>query len=154
MALNVGDVAPDFDLPQAEGAGDNIKLGDYKGKKNVLLCFYPFDFSPVCSEQLPAYSAQADRFERADCAVLGISVDSPFSHAAWAESAGISFPLLSDFFGKETVKAYGLEHEKGFSNRAVILIDKVGKVVHAEVTASPPDLPDDEKLFAAIDGLS
>ena len=154
MTLNVGDVAPDFDLPQAQNAGDNIKLSDFRGKKNVLLCFYPFAFSPVCSEQLPAYSAQAERFEKSNCAVLGISVDSPFAHAAWAESAGIGFPLLSDFFGKGTVEEYGLIHEKGFSNRAVILIDTEGKVVHTEVTASPPDLPNDEKLFAALDRLS
>lgn len=154
MTLNVGDVAPDFELPQAQNAGDKIKLSDYQGKKNVLLCFYPFDFSPVCSEQLPAYSAQANRFEKANCEVLGISVDSPFAHAAWAESAGIKFPLLSDFFGKGTVEAYGLKHEGGFSNRAVILIDKEGKVVHAEVTPAPPELPDDEKLFAALEQLS
>lgn len=154
MALKVGDVAPDFDLPQAKDAGDNIKLIDYKGKKNVLLCFYPFDFSPVCSEQLPAYSADGERFEKAGCEVLGISVDSPFTHAAWAEKFGIKFPLLSDFFGKETVQAYGLMNEGGFSNRAVFLIDKQGKVVHAEVTASPPERPDDEKLFSALESLS
>ncbi|MFC1491245.1 redoxin domain-containing protein [Nitrospinota bacterium] len=154
MALHVGDSAPDFDLPQAQGAGDNVKLSDFKGSKNVLLCFYPFDFSPVCSEQLPAYSAQADRFERANCQVLGISVDSPFAHAAWAENAGIKFPLLSDFFGKSTVEAYGLMHEGGFSNRAVILLDKEGKVVYQEMTVAPPELPDDEKLFAALDQLS
>jgi peroxiredoxin (alkyl hydroperoxide reductase subunit C) len=154
MPVKVGDSAPNFYLPQSQGAGDNIKLSDFKGKKNVLLCFYPFDFSPVCSEQLPAYSAQAERFEKANCEVMGISVDSPFSHAAWAEKFGIQFPLLSDFFGKEAVQAYGLMHEKGFSNRAVVLIDKEGKVVHAEVTAAPPDLPDDEKLFAALEKLS
>ncbi len=154
MTLSVGDSAPDFDLPQAQDAGDNIKLSDFKGEKNVLLCFYPFDFSSVCSEQLPAYSAQADRFERANCQVLGISVDSPFAHAAWAKDAGIQFPLLSDFFGKGTVEAYGLKHEGGFSNRAVILLDKEGKVVYQEVTASPPEKPDDEKLFAALDQLS
>ncbi len=154
MALNVGDVAPDFDLPQAQNAGDNIKLSDYRGKKNVLLCFYPFDFSPVCSEQLPAYSAQAEQFEKAGCEVLGISVDSPFTHAAWAEKFGIEFPLLSDFFGKGTVQAYGLMHDGGFSNRAVFLIDKDGKVVHAEVTPTPPDRPDDGKLFAVLESLS
>jgi peroxiredoxin (alkyl hydroperoxide reductase subunit C) len=154
MALSAGDLAPDFDLPQAQDAGDNIKLSEFRGKKNVLLCFYPFDFSSVCSEQLPAYSAQADRFDKANCQVLGISVDSPFAHAAWAKDAGIAFPLLSDFFGKGTVEAYGLKHEGGFSNRAVILIDKEGKVAYQEVTASPPDKPDDEKLFAALDRLS
>ena len=107
MTLKVGDVAPDFELPQAQNAGDKIKLSDYQGKKNVLLCFYPFDFSPVCSEQLPAYSAQAGRFEKANCEVLGISVDSPFAHAAWAESAGIKFPLLSDFFEKTRSRPTG-----------------------------------------------
>ncbi len=154
MALKVGDIAPEFDLPQAQDAGGNIKLSDYKGKNNVLLCFYPFDFSPVCSEQLPVYSAQVDRFEKANCEVLGISVDSPFTHAAWAEKFGIKFPLLSDFFGKETVQAYGLMHDGGFSNRAVFLIGKDGKVVHAEVTPAPPDKPDDGKLFAALESLS
>lgn len=154
MAIQIGDLAPDFDLPQSQGAGDNVKLSDFKGKKNVLLCFYPFDFSSVCSEQLPAYQAQSDRFDKANCAVLGISVDSPFAHAAWAEKYGIKFPLLSDFFGKKTVEAYGLMHEKGFSNRAVVLIDKEGKVVHSEVTPAPPELPDDAKLFAALEKLS
>ncbi|MEE9273863.1 MAG: redoxin domain-containing protein [bacterium] len=154
MALNAGDAAPDFDLPQAQGAGDSIKLSDYRGKKNVLLCFYPFDFSAVCSEQLPGYQSQSERFEKANCEVLGISVDSPFSHAAWAEKHGIRFPLLSDFFGKSAVKAYGLLHEKGFSNRAVILIDKEGKIVHMEVAPSPPERPDDAALFAAVEGLS
>ena len=62
--------------------------------------------------------------------------------------------MESDFFGKGTVEAYGLKHEGGFSNRAVILIDKEGKVVHAEVTAAPPELPDDEKLFKALEQLS
>jgi len=154
MALQVGDPAPDFDLPQAQGAGDSIRLSDFRGKKNVLLCFYPFDFSSVCSEQLPAYQAQAERFERAGCQVLGISVDSPFAHAAWAEKHGIGFPLLSDFFtDKKTIQAYGLMHEKGMSNRAVVLVDKGGVVAHIEVTPSPPERPDDAKLFAALEKL-
>ena len=119
----------------------------------MLLCFYPFDFSSVCSEQLPAYQAEKARFDAADCEVLGISVDSPFAHAAWAEKYGIEFPLLSDFFGKGTCAAYGLLNDKGFSNRAVILVDKEGKVAYVEVTAAPPEKPDDGSLFAALENL-
>ncbi len=153
MSLRVGDAAPDFELPKTLAEGDTVRLSDYRGKKNVLLCFYPFDFSSVCSEQLPAYQAEKARFDAADCEVLGISVDSPFAHSAWAEQYGIEFPLLSDFFGKETCAAYGVLNDKGFSNRAVILLDKEGKIVHMEVTASPPEKPDDEKLFAAVEAL-
>ena len=154
MVLAVGDDAPDFELPQAQDAGDAIKLSDYRGTSNVLLCFYPFDFSGACGEQLPVYQAQSDKFESANCQVLGISVDSPFSHAAWAEKLGVEYPLLSDFFGKRTVESYGLMHEKGFSNRAVILIDKEGKVVHIQVSPTPPELPDNDVLFAALENLS
>ena len=153
MALSVGDAAPDFELPRTLAEGDTIKLSDYRGKKNVLLCFYPFDFSGVCSEQLPAYQAEKARFEGADCEVIGISVDSPFAHAAWAEQYGIEFPLLSDFFGKGTCAAYGLLNDKGFSNRAVILVNKDGNVAYVEETAAPPEKPDDDKLFAALEGL-
>lgn len=101
MALSVGDTAPDFELPRTLAEGDTVKLSSFRGKKNVLLCFYPFDFSPVCSEQLPGYQASAGKFAEADCEVIGISVDSPFSHAAWAEKYSIEFTLLSDFFGKK-----------------------------------------------------
>jgi peroxiredoxin len=80
-------------------------------------------------------------------------VDSPFSHAAWAEKCGIQFPLLSDFFGKGTVEAYKLLNYMGFNNRALVLIDKEARVVHLEVTPSPPERPDDSKLFAALEKL-
>ena len=119
MTLSVGDEAPDFELPQALDAGDDIKLSDYRGKSNVLLCFYPFDFSGPCGEQLPVYQAQSEKFENANCQVIGISVDSKFSHAAWAEKLGVEYPLLSDFPAKKTVESYGLLHEGGFSNRAI-----------------------------------
>ena len=154
MTLAVGDDAPDFDLPQALDAGDNIKLSDYRGKSNVLLCFYPFDFSGPCGEQLPVYQAQSDKFESANCQVLGISVDSKFSHAAWAEKLGVEYPLLSDFPAKNTVQSYGLLHEGGFSNRAIILIDKEGKVLQIQLSPTPPELPDNDALFAALESLS
>ena len=147
MVLAVGDDAPDFELPQAQDAGDAIKLSDYRGTSNVLLCFYPFDFSGACGEQLPVYQAQSDKFESANCQVLGISVEQ-------AEKLGVEYPLLSDFFGKSTVESYGLMHEKGFSNRAVILIDKEGKIVHMQVSPTPPELPDNDALFAVLESLS
>ena len=66
MVLAVGDEAPDFELAQALDAGDDIKLSDYRGKSNVLLCFYPFDFSGACGEQLPVYQANSEKFENAN----------------------------------------------------------------------------------------
>ncbi|MFQ5894740.1 MAG: peroxiredoxin [Nitrospinota bacterium] len=151
MAVKVGDLAPDFELPRTRD--QKVKLSDYRGKKNVLLAFYPFDFSPVCSEQLPSYQANYERFQKKDCEVIGISVDSSFAHEGWAERYGIQFPLLSDFFGKEACKRYGVLREEGFSNRAVFLVDRQGRVVYKEVTPAPTTQPDFEKLMEAVEKL-
>ena len=137
MALSPGDTAPDFTLPST--VGDKVSLSDYRGKKNVLLMFYPLDFSPVCSvenkqcaEMLP--TAGAD-----DVQVLGISVDSLWAHKAVAAQNGISYPLLADFHPKgDVAKKYGVYLEdKGISARTAFIIGKDGKV--KEVIAN--DIP-------------
>ena len=158
MALSVGDAAPDFELPRTLAEGDTIKLSDYRGKKNVLLCFYPFDFSGVCSEQLPAYQAEKARFEGADCEVIGISVDSPFAQKQWKEKENLNFTLVSDF-NRDVSKAYGAQFEElmgfsGVAKRAAFVIDKAGKVQYAEVLASPRDLPNFDKIQETLQGLS
>lgn len=102
----LGAPAPDFILPGAEG--ELIRLSDYQDRAHVVLVFYPFDFSPICSVQLPGLQAQAQRFAALDAVVLGISTDSPHSHRAFAAELGLEFPLLSDFFGKMVSETYGV----------------------------------------------
>jgi peroxiredoxin len=146
MALQVGDVAPDFELPAS--GNQLIKLSDYRGKKNVLLAFYPFAFSPVCSLQLPGLQQQLGQFQSLNTEVLGISVDSKHSSAAFAEHLHLDFPLVSDF-NKDITQAYGVLRDGGFAERALFLIDKVGKIAYAHVNAIG-EVPDNEPVFEVL----
>jgi len=134
MPLKPGDIAPDFTLPST--VGEKVTLSDYRGKKNVLLLFYPLDFSPVCSlenrqcaEMLPTRGAE-------DVQVLGISVDSLWAHKAFAAQNGIEYPLLADFQPRGAVaEKYGVYlPEKGISARTAFVIGKDGRIV--EVVSS------------------
>jgi mycoredoxin-dependent peroxiredoxin len=146
MALRVGDVAPDFELPAS--GNHTIKLSDYRGKKNVLLAFYPFAFSPVCSLQLPGLQQQLGQFQSLNTEVLGISVDSKHSSAAFAEHLHLDFPLVSDF-NKEITQAYGVLREGGFAERALFVIDKAGKIAYAHINAIG-EVPDNEPVFEVL----
>ena len=137
MALQKGDTAPDFTLPST--IGEKVTLSDYRGKKNVVLLFYPLDFSPVCSvenkqcaEMLPAKGA-------GEVQVLGISVDSLWAHKAFAAQQGVSYPLLADFHPKGAVaQMYGVYlADKGLCARTAFIIGRDGKV--KEIIAS--DIP-------------
>lgn len=122
----LGHSAPDFTLPAS--LGGEVKLSDYLGKQNVVLVFYPLDFSPVCSMQLPEYSGRADDFAELDTAVLGVNRDSLYTHKAWAAEYGIELPLLSDM-NLAVARAYGVAlDERGVSKRAVFVVDKQGIV--------------------------
>jgi peroxiredoxin len=153
--LQVGDTAPDFELPTHLDRNTKVKLSDLRGQ-NVVLAFYPFDWTPVCSTQMPQYEADKGRFSDHNARVLGISTDSAPSHAAWAkELGGISFDLLADFHPKgEVSKAYGtFREEDGFSNRAIFVIDKEGKIAyidHHELL----DVPKNEEVFEVLQKLS
>ena len=82
--LNIGDEVPDFEIPAVTGnIKTQFKLSDYRGKKNVVLAFYPADWTPVCASQLPAINGDLERFGAYDAEVIGISVDSIPSHTAW-----------------------------------------------------------------------
>ena len=130
MPLSPGTPAPDFTLPST--VGDKVTLSDYKGKKNVLLLFYPLDFSPVCSVENKTCSALLPKLEGGadDVQVLGISVDSLWSHKAFAAQQDISYPLLADFHPKGAVaEKYGVYlPEKGLSARTAFIIGKDGKI--------------------------
>src|SRR5262245_21942064 len=117
--IDIGTDAPDFELPSSEltpegKPGKKIKLSDYRGKKNVVLAFYPLDFSPVCSKEHGCFREDNSRLEAESAQVLGISVDSAWTHQAFAKAMGIGYPLLADFHPKGSVAStYGLyEAEK------------------------------------------
>ncbi len=150
--VKVGDVAPDFTL--RTGNREEWHLADFRGKKNVVLAFVPFAFSGVCSTQLPSYEAELERFKDVDTEVVSISMDSGYALNAWAKSMGTSFPLLSDFYPQgKVVDLYGLRHQVGMSNRALIVIDTEGVIRYIEVLDSPSDMPDNEDLFEALGKL-
>ncbi|HWB69507.1 MAG TPA: redoxin domain-containing protein, partial [Solirubrobacterales bacterium] len=92
--ISAGEPAPDFTLRDQDG--EEVSLADYRGRK-VMLVFYPFDFSPVCSDQLSLYQEVKPEIEGKGVTLLGVSVDSPYAHKAFQEKAGIDTRLLSDF---------------------------------------------------------
>ena len=128
MALKVGDMAPDFTLPST--VGEKVSLSSYRGKKNVLLMFYPLDFSPVCSIENKQCAQMLPSKGAADVEVLGISVDSLWAHKAFAAQNNITYPLLADFHPKgDVAKKYGVYLEdKGISARTAFIIGKDGKI--------------------------
>ena len=153
--LKIGDRAPDFTLPST--IGEKVKLGDYLGKKNVVLVFYVLDWSPVCTDEVCGMRDSIKAFEGLDAQILGISVDSIFSHRAWAEKYGLRFPLLSDF-NKEVCQLYGVFHQevlglKGVAKRSVFVIDKKGVIRYKWVSEDPRKAPNLEEVRRAVEGL-
>ncbi|XP_002980862.2 2-Cys peroxiredoxin BAS1, chloroplastic [Selaginella moellendorffii] len=137
----VGNKAPDF---EAESVFDQefikVKLSDYLGKKYVVLFFYPLDFTFVCPTEITAFSDRYSEFEKINTEVLGVSVDSVFSHLAWVQterkSGGLGdlrYPLVSDI-SKSISKAYNvLIPDQGIALRGLFIIDKEGIIQHATV---------------------
>jgi len=149
MTLKVGDVAPDFELPAS--GGRTIKLSTYRGQQNVLLAFYPFAFSPVCSLQLPGLQESLHKFVALNTVVLGISVDSKHSSDAFAAHLHLEFPLLSDF-DKRVTTAYNVLREGGFAERALYVIDQTGHIAYAHVNAIG-EVPDNGPVFEVLASL-
>ena len=147
----VGQAAPEFSLKGP--GGQFISLSDYRGKKHVVLVFYPLAFSPVCSHQLPAIEREIDRIRALEAVVLGVSVDSHHANTAFAERLRLSFPLLSDF-KRRTSADYGvLIEESGHSGRAMFVVDKRGRVAYKDVSPTPAEIPSNERLLAALEGF-
>lgn len=127
--LKPGDTAPDFELMNQDKTV--IKLSDYRGKKNVMLLFYPMDFSPVCTDEHCAFGPQVDKLQSGgDTVVFGINADHPFSHAAFRKQYDIPYDLLSDPT-RRTLKAYGMwagEEPYNCAKRGTVVIDKSGRI--------------------------
>lgn len=139
MSLQIGKPAPDFALDAVDnGEFKTVKLGDYKGKW-LILFFYPLDFTFVCPTEICAFSDRISAFREFDAEVVGISVDSKFTHLAWSSQPrreggiqGLRYPLLSDL-NKTMARDYGVLAEDGVALRGLFLIDPDGIVQHATI---------------------
>jgi peroxiredoxin len=150
--LQKGDTAPDFELNATPD--QKIKLKDFKGK-NVILAFYPADWSPVCSDQMALYNEMLKYFNKYDAQIFGVSVDSVWCHLAFAENRKLHFPLLADFEPKGAVsKAYGVyDDEVGESKRALFVIDKEGKIAWSYLSPVAVN-PGADGILDALEELS
>lgn len=137
--------APDFTVDAVMSNGDfgKVALSEYKDKKYVVLFFYPLDFTFVCPTEILSFSNRAQEFESRGVQLIGMSVDSKFSHYAWrntpVEKGGIGairYPLASDIT-KEVARDYGVLINDAVSLRATFLIDKQGIVRHATLNDLP-----------------
>jgi glutaredoxin-dependent peroxiredoxin len=155
MPVAAGSNAPDFTLKNQDMQDVTLSAGF--GTQHTVLAFFPAAFTSVCTKELCTFRDQLARLNQSNAQVYGISVDTPFTLKVFGEQNGLNFPLLSDF-NKDVIKRYGVYLEdlvglKGVAKRAVVLIDKHGIIRHVEVTATPGDEPDYQKLDAAIAAL-
>ncbi|MFN8429717.1 MAG: redoxin domain-containing protein [Spirosomataceae bacterium] len=152
MALQIGDIAPDFKLYSTEK--QEVNLSSYKGKKVVVL-FFPMAFTGVCTTELCSLRDDIASYQNLNAEILAISVDSPFTLGKFKEDQKLPFPLLSDF-NKEVSAAYGSQYEefvlglKGVAKRSAFVIDEEGKIAYAEVLESAGDIPNFENVKAAL----
>jgi mycoredoxin-dependent peroxiredoxin len=149
MSLSVGQTAPDFALK--DQSQKEVKLSDFTGKKRVVLVFYPLDWSPVCSNEHACFVNDMKNFDTLDAEVLGVSVDSVWSHKAYADKMGIKYSLLADFQPRgATAEKYGVfVPDKGITGRAIFIVDKQGKVAWAK-NYDIPVVPDIKEVAAAL----
>ena len=132
MPLAVGAAAPEFTLKDQNN--QEISLSDFKGRKAVLLVFYPFTFTGTCQGELAEVAASLDDYQNDRVQVLAVSVDSVYAHKVWAVEKGWDFPILADYWPHGGVaQAYQVFHQEGgFANRGTFVIDRDGVVRFAE----------------------
>lgn len=151
--IKVGEIAPDFALKDQNN--QEVRLADFRGRRKVLLVFYPLAFSRVCHGELCEVRDNLNDFVNDEVQALTLSVDSFFAHKVWAEQEGYEFPLLSDFWPHGAVaSAYGVfDDERGVAKRATFIIDREGVVRFAEV--NPSGEPRDQEAWRkALGSLS
>ena len=150
--IQEGAQAPDFTLKDQNN--QEVRLADLRGRKAVLLVFYPLAFTGTCQGELTEIRDNLPSYANSEVQVLTVSVDSAYSHKVWAEREGFEFPLLADFWPHGAVaQAYGVfNEEKGYANRGTFIIDRAGVVRFAEMTG--PGEPRDQEAWRAALALS
>ena len=149
MPPAAGDPAPGFTLKDQNN--QEIRLADFRGRKAVLLVFYPLAFSRTCRGELTEVRDNLADYQNDRVQVLTVSVDSAYSHKVWATQEGFDFPLLADFWPHGAVaRAYGVFNEAaGFANRGTFLIDTGGTIRFAEMLG-PGEVRDQRAWRAAL----
>ncbi len=146
--LKAGTDAPEFTLRREDGSA--FTRADLLGSITVLV-FYPFAFSPVCTDQFALYEEVLDEFKARGATLYGVSCDAHYSQSAFREQLGVRIEQLSDFEPKgETCRAFGVYHAKGFPQRALVIVGPDGVVSWSYVASSPAELPGANLIF---DGL-
>jgi len=130
LKLKVGDVAPDFSLRST--TGQEVRLSDFRGKRNVVLAFFPAAFTGGCTKEVNGYQAGIHKFVNMDTQVFAISTDNLPTLRHWAEEQKLSYPLLSDFMRKVSAQYGVLIPEAGLAYRTTFVIDKEGRIRHIE----------------------
>jgi peroxiredoxin len=148
----VGDVAPEFNA--ASTSGKDVSLSSFRGKRNVLLAFFPLAFTGTCTKELVCFTEDFDQFAGKGVEILPISVDSTASLKEFKNKLQIKTELLSDF-KRDISRAYGvLNEERFYSNRAYFLIDKEGRVRWSHLEGNNSQRRENSEILAAIELLS
>jgi len=148
MALAAGEPAPELSLRRSNG--DPFTREDLLGKTTVLV-FYPFAFSPVCTDQLSIYNEVLEDFRERGATLYGVSCDATYSQTAFRQQLGIDIEQLSDFEPKgETCRAFDVYHPGGFPQRALVIVGQDGVVTWSHQAAKPSDLPGANLIFDAL----
>ncbi|MDG4832449.1 peroxiredoxin [Solwaraspora sp. WMMD1047] len=153
MPIEVGAEAPDFLLKDQNN--QEVRLSDFRGRRTVLLVFYPLAFTGTCSGEMYEMRDNLHEYVNDQVQLLTVSVDSAYSHKVWADREGFEFPLLADFWPHGAVaQAYGVFNEEaGIANRGTFVIDKAGVVRFAEMN-SPGEARDQSAWRKALAAAS
>ncbi|HEX5191573.1 MAG TPA: redoxin domain-containing protein [Solirubrobacteraceae bacterium] len=146
--IEAGAPVPEFTLKR--GDGSDFTAADLEGQTSVLV-FYPFAFSPVCTDQLNLYQEVSDEFAAQGATLYGVSCDATYSQTAFARQLGVTIEQLSDFEPKGAVcRAFGVLHPGGFPQRALVIVGPDRVVRWSYQADSPGDLPGANLIFDAL----
>jgi peroxiredoxin (alkyl hydroperoxide reductase subunit C) len=146
--LAAGEAVPEFKLRREDGS--EFTPADLEGQ-NTVLVFYPFAFSPVCTDQLSLYEQVLGELAERGATMYGVSCDSSWSQKAFKDKLGITIEQLSDFEPKgATCRAFGVYHDGGFPQRALVITGPDGRIKWSYQAPSPGDLPGANLIFDAL----